>query len=68
LAGTLCLVGGIILVILSTVGFIPQGDYFLIGPFALAAGAIIIVRGIIHVLAEKQRQVEEVARNISLSY
>lgn len=54
--------------ILSTVGFIPQGDYFLIGPFALAAGAIIIVRGIIHVLAEKQRQVEEVARNISLSY
>ena len=57
--GVLLLVGGIVLIAVSS--HLPSGDYFLIGPFCVAAGVILLIRGCINKLAKRQQRREEVS-------
>lgn len=58
-SGVLLLVGGIVLIAVSS--RLPSGDYFLIGPFCVAAGVILLIRGCINKLAKRQQRREEVS-------
>ena len=58
-SGVLLLVGGIVLIAVSS--HLPSGDYFLIVPFCVAAGVILLIRGCINKLAKRQQRREEVS-------
>ena len=57
--GIIFFVGGIVLIGVST--NLPSGDYFLIGPFCIAAGTILFIRGCINKLAKRQHRREQVS-------
>ena len=59
IVGVLFFGGGIVLIGVSTQ--LPSGDYFLIGPFSVAAGTILFIRGCINKLAKRQHRREQVS-------
>lgn len=64
IVGAVLFIGGVTLIAVASK--LPSGDYFLIGPFCVAAGVIFLIRGCINKLAQRQQRREEVRISISL--
>jgi len=59
LVGAVLSLTGIALIALT--GQLPSGDYFLIGPFCIAIGAILFIRGCVTKMAKRQQLREQVS-------